>query len=169
VKTIRALEPVRAFDGMASAAPPPVWTVVLSHLGGAPAGDALADQIGWQVRTPRVLMAFIVGAGLAVACRIRGRLDPSRVLLAGVALSYLFQAGTTFLQLRVGSNQLAAVLFWLLGTVAGTQWSGLVLPSALVAHGTPDEVLTPASHRGGVRRRHAPRTAYRTRTPAAPI
>ena len=182
--------------------PGQVWTVVLGHLTDAPVTDVLADQIVWQVRLPRVLTAFVVGAGLAVAGtvlqavvrnpladpyvlgvssgaslaavavltlggaggtgiaatvgvsgaaflgalgtlvlvlvlgRTRSRLDPQRLLLAGVALSYLLQAATTFLQLRVSSNQLAAVLFWLLGTVAGADWAELAVPSALVVTAT---------------------------------
>jgi iron complex transport system permease protein len=182
--------------------PDQVWTVVVSHLAGGRDADVLADQIVWQVRLPRVLMAFVVGAGLAVAGavlqavvrnpladpyvlgvsagaslgavsvltlgglagtglaaavgvsgaaflgalgtlalvlllgRTGYRLDPQRLLLAGVALSYLLQAATTYLQLRVSSNQLAAVLFWLLGTVAGADWAKLALPTALVATAT---------------------------------
>ncbi|MGX6608045.1 FecCD family ABC transporter permease [Micromonosporaceae bacterium Da 78-11] len=182
--------------------PAEVWAVVSGHLTGRPPADLLADQIVWQVRTPRVLMAFVVGAGLAVAGAVlqavvrnpladpyvlgvssgaslaavavltvgglagtgfvaaigvsgaafagavvtlvlvlalgrrQGRLDPPRLLLAGVALSYLLQAGTTFLQLRVSSNQLAAVLFWLLGTVAGADWTDLALPALLVTTST---------------------------------
>ena len=182
--------------------PSQVWSVVCAHLSGAPAADVLADQIVWQVRAPRVLLAFLVGAGLAVVGAVlqavvrnpladpyvlgvssgaslaavavltlggatgvglasaigvsgaafagaivtlmlvlllgrrQGSLDPSRLLLAGVALSYLFQAGTTFLQLRVSSNQLAAVLFWLLGTVAGADWGKLLLLLVLVIGST---------------------------------
>lgn len=175
-----------------------VWSVVAAHLSGATAADALADQIVWHVRAPRVLLAFLAGASLAVAGAVlqavvrnpladpyvlgvssgaslaavfilttgattgiglgatigvsgaafagailtlaavlllgrhRGTLQPARLLLAGVALSYLLQAGTTYLQLRVSSNQLAAVLFWLLGTVAGADWDKLLLPLLLV-------------------------------------
>ncbi len=176
-----------------------VWSTVAGHLLGRPdQGSAIDDQIIWQVRAPRVLMAYVVGAGLAVAGTVLqavmrnpladpyvlgvssgasiaavavltlggvaaggflagvgvsaaafagavltlimvlllgrrdGRLDPTRLLLAGVALSYLFQAGTSYLQLRVGSNQLAQVLFWLLGTVSGADWSQLRLPALVV-------------------------------------
>ncbi len=68
--------------------------------------------------------------------RRQGRLDPHRLLLAGVAIGYLLQAGTSFLQLRVGSNQLAAVLFWLLGTVSGADWQKLRLPTVIVLAAT---------------------------------
>jgi iron complex transport system permease protein len=179
--------------------PDQVWSVVVAHLAGGRSGvpDAV-DQIVWQVRTPRVLLALVVGAGLAVAGAVlqavirnplaepyvlgvssgaslaavaaltlgdvaatgaqgrfgvpaaafggalatlavlvalgrqRGRLDPLRLLLVGVALSYLLQAGTSYLQLTSGPNQLAAVLFWLLGTVSGADWGDLGLPVALL-------------------------------------
>jgi len=45
-----------------------VWRVISAHLIGATAGlDPLSDQIIWQYRTPRVLLAALAGAGLAVA------------------------------------------------------------------------------------------------------
>jgi iron complex transport system permease protein len=47
--------------------PRAVWSVVLAHLSGGARSDVLADQIVWQVRMPRVLTAFVVEAGLAVA------------------------------------------------------------------------------------------------------
>ncbi|KPM54480.1 ABC transporter permease [Frankia sp. R43] len=179
-----------------------VWSSVLAHtaagLGGGEPRTGLHDQIIWQVRVPRVLLGFVVGAGLAVAGatlqavvrnpladpyvlgvssgaglaavaaltlggtggvgwlarlgvsgaafagglltlgavlvlgRNGGRVDPGRLLLAGVALGYLLQAATSYLQLRVSSNQLAHLLFWLLGTVSGADWQKLGLPAAVV-------------------------------------
>lgn len=45
-----------------------VWRVILRHLTGLGAmGDAVNDRIVWQLRTPRVLLALVVGAGLSVA------------------------------------------------------------------------------------------------------
>ncbi|TCJ34600.1 iron ABC transporter permease [Parafrankia sp. BMG5.11] len=181
-----------------------VWSSVLAHtvgglglgLGRGEPSARVDDQIIWQVRVPRVLLAFIVGAGLAVAGatlqavirnpladpyvlgvssgaslaavaaltlggvgwlahlgvsgaafagglltlgavlllgRRAGRIEPGRLLLAGVALGYLLQAATSYLQLRVSSNQLAHLLFWLLGTVSGADWRKLGLPAAIVA------------------------------------
>lgn len=179
-----------------------VWSSVLAHTVGPALGvdsrPGVDDEIIWQVRTPRVLLAFVVGAGLAVAGatmqavvrnpladpyvlgvssgaslgavavltlggagtagwlstlgvsgaaftgailtlgavillgRRAGHIDPTRLLLAGVALGYLLQAATSFLQLRVSSNQLAHLLFWLLGMVSGADWHKLGLPAAVV-------------------------------------
>ncbi|MEZ0167009.1 FecCD family ABC transporter permease [Kineococcus sp. LSe6-4] len=188
--------------GAVAVSPAHVVEIVRHHLtGSVPDVPAAEDQIVWAVRVPRVLLAFVTGAGLAVAgatlqavvrnpladpyvlgvsagasaaavvvlttgvgggiaggvagglgvsgaafCgglltlglvlllgRQHGRVDPTRLLLAGVALGYLFQAVTSYLQLRQGGAKLQAVLFWLLGTVASAQWSSLWLPAALVA------------------------------------
>ena len=74
-----------------------------------------------------VTLAIVLALG-----RRRGRLDPARLVLIGVAVSYLFQAGTSFLQLTASPDKLSTVLFWLLGSVAGAQWSHLALPAAAV-------------------------------------
>lgn len=45
-----------------------VWHAVLAHLTGRPTTiDPVDDRIIWEFRTPRVLLAAIVGAGLSVA------------------------------------------------------------------------------------------------------
>ena len=44
-----------------------VWTVILRHVVGDTDGlDPLHDQIVWDIRLPRVLVAAVVGAGLSV-------------------------------------------------------------------------------------------------------
>ncbi|MFF8382502.1 FecCD family ABC transporter permease [Streptomyces kanasensis] len=44
-----------------------VWSVVASHLGGAPSGlSPIRDGIVWNLRLPRTLLAAVCGAGLAV-------------------------------------------------------------------------------------------------------
>jgi iron complex transport system permease protein len=172
--------------------------IVGAHLTGRHSHAPLVDQeIIWQVRAPRVLLAFVVGASLGVAGavlqavvrnpladpyvlgissgastaavvvltvasagggwlgrlgvsgaafagamatigvvillgRSRGRLDPHRLLLAGVAVSYLLQGATSYLQLRATPDQLAGVLFWLLGSVSSADWSQLRLPALVL-------------------------------------
>ncbi len=59
----------------------------------------------------------------------QGRISPTRLILAGVAMSYLFSAITSFLTLKSGTGEAARrVLFWLLGGLSGTKWSDLTLP-----------------------------------------
>ena len=176
-----------------------VWRIVLHHVTGRGAtGDAATDQIVWTFRTPRVLLAAVVGAGLAVAGGVlqtlvanpladptvlgfssgaslgavlvitaggatlggvgvagaaflgalaagllvfslgqrSGRLAPTRLVLAGVAVGYVLLAATSFLQLRATPTELRTVMFWMLGSVAGAQWSQLPLVSVVVAAAT---------------------------------
>ncbi len=185
-------------SGVGAVAIPPaeVWEVVSSRLRGAePAVAPEIERIVWAFRVPRVLLAALVGAALALAgvclqAVVRnpladpyilgaaagasagavavlvlgsavlagvgvpvaaflgalvallitlvlgqrgGHVSPTRLILAGVAVGYVFSAVTSFLQLRAEPNQLAGVIFWLLGSVASARWSDLVAPAVAVA------------------------------------
>ncbi|WP_250213137.1 FecCD family ABC transporter permease [Acrocarpospora catenulata] len=88
----------------------------------------------------------VAGAAFAGACaslalvlllgRRHGTLTATRLVLAGVALSYLLQGATSFLQLRARPDELSGLLFWLLGSVSGVGWGDLAVPCAVVACGT---------------------------------
>jgi iron complex transport system permease protein len=170
------------------------WRVVLNHVlpGLVPqTWEAIHDQIIWNFRVPRAILAALVGAGLAlvgttlqalvrnpladpyllgvsagaslgavlvlvigsamfggaslsaaafmgalasllavyVMAQKRGRITPSRLVLAGVAVAYLFSAATNYVLLQARSGQAAqSVIFWLLGSVAGARWPQLPIP-----------------------------------------
>jgi iron complex transport system permease protein len=172
-----------------------VWRIILRHLaGGSATGDPALDQIVWSFRAPRVVLAALVGAGLAVSGVVlqavvanpladpyvlgvssgaslgavlvitlttgalgglgvssaaflgaigavvlvfllgqrAGRLAPTRLVLSGVAVGYLFLAATSYLQLRATPTELRTVMFWMLGSVAGAQWDQLRIVSTVV-------------------------------------
>lgn len=177
-----------------------VFRSIAVHLG-LPADPlpALRDAIVWDTRAPRVLLAAIVGAGLAVAGAVlqsatRNPLaDPyllgissgasvgavgvmvlgvgaglgaaaltggafiagmaafvlvlalagpdlggtARLVLAGVAVSELFSSLTS-LVIMIGSDadKTRGVLFWLLGSLAGANWTSVVVCALVVAAGT---------------------------------
>lgn len=72
------------------------------------------------------MLSFVVVFLLA---QRQGRISSTRLILAGVAVSYLFSAVTSFLTLKAGSGDAARrVLFWLLGGLSGTKWTDLILP-----------------------------------------
>jgi iron complex transport system permease protein len=52
--------------GSVPLSPIATWHVVLSHLGGRPP-ETVDDEIIWQIRVPRVLLAALVGAALSTA------------------------------------------------------------------------------------------------------
>lgn len=65
--------------------------------------------------------------------RRHGRLVSTRLVLSGVAIGYLFSAGTSYIELQIAEgNSLAGVLFWLLGTVAAASWEDLGIPTIAV-------------------------------------
>ncbi|MEU1659576.1 iron ABC transporter permease [Streptomyces griseofuscus] len=173
-----------------------VWGIVLRHVTGARTGpaDPALDQIVWNFRTPRVVLAALVGAGLAVSGAVlqtvvsnpladpivlgfsygatlgavlvitlgggvalaglgvsaaflgavaagalvfalgrrHGRMAPTRLVLAGVAVGYVFLSATSFVQLQATPTELRTVMFWMLGSVAGAQWNQLPTVAAVV-------------------------------------
>ncbi|MFP4393286.1 MAG: FecCD family ABC transporter permease [Desulfohalobiaceae bacterium] len=67
--------------------------------------------------------------------RIRGA-TPEVMVLSGVALGSLFNAGTMFLQYFADETQLAAVVFWTFGDAARAGWPEVWIMTLVVALGT---------------------------------
>ena len=179
---------------------PHVITILTYHLlPGHFAGSAIdptEDDIVWSLRLPRVLLAGVVGAALAVSGTILqalirnpladpyifgvssgasvgavavltlgpvlvvgfsfqaaafvgalitmllvyllaqqgGRLVPTRLLLAGVALGYTLQAVTSYLVLISSrpDDGVAGVLYWLAGSLSNATWGDLGLPALVL-------------------------------------
>lgn len=83
------------------------------------------------------LVAFIL---VFVLAQRDGDMSPMRLILAGVAVSYLLSAITSFLVFQADStgagSQVRSVLFWMLGGLGGARWEYLVVPAPVVAVGT---------------------------------
>ena len=84
-----------------------------------------------------VSTAAFVGAVAATALtfffgRSGSRLPPIRVVLAGVAVAYLFTSVTFYLQTVATPNEVKRALFWGLGSLAGATWRDLALPAVVV-------------------------------------
>lgn len=83
-------------------------------------------------------LAFL-GAGTAFAMTLglslrRGRpLDPLVVILAGVAVSLMFQSLTAFFLYLGDPHATRSAMGWLMGTAAGTEWSDVPLLAGGVA------------------------------------
>jgi iron complex transport system permease protein len=104
---------------------------ILGASSGASAGAALfflgflPAVVSRAVTMP---VAAVAGAWLSVAvvfavARTGPRLSTARLLLAGVAMSALMGSVTAFVTYASPEpDKLRAVLFWLLGSLAGTQW-----------------------------------------------
>lgn len=124
-----------------------IQTVVRNPLGdpyllgivpGASLGAVVVIVLGSEAAVGLSMSAAaFVGAMLAFSVtfllgRSGGRFPPSRLVLAGVAVGYLFSAATYYLQTRATPNQVQSVLFWSLGSLSGARWSDLGVPAIVI-------------------------------------
>jgi iron complex transport system permease protein len=118
---------------------------ILGISSGASAGASLfylgllPPVLGQALSMP--LAAFLGGLlaiGIVYLVAYTGtRLSVARLLLAGVAMSALMASVTSFITFSSPDpGKLRAVLFWLLGSLSGTQWGELIPPLATTAAGT---------------------------------
>lgn len=186
--------------GSVSITPLYVWQVILSKI---PIVQNFIEQdwsrsqeiIIWQIRVPRVLLAAVVGAGLAIAgaaiqalvrnsiaepyilgissgatvgataviilgafsflgifalsvsaflgsllaillvfflARVGGKISVFRLLLAGMAVSFILSAISNFiLMMAKQEGGIKAVMYWMLGSLAGAKWSNIIIPTAI--------------------------------------
>ena len=111
---------------------------------GAAVGAVLMLILGWgdTIGQSGLAAAAFIGGLLAFAAVglmawRNGRLTPSRVILAGVAVSYLFTSLSSFLILSSSEHVPSqAILYWLMGSLAGAGWDQLGLPALLAAVGS---------------------------------
>ena len=92
-------------------------------------GEYLSDAVGVS------LLAFL-GAAFAfwlVFLTARGGrgLTPLRMVLAGLAVSYIFTALTNFMVYMSQHNGAESAMFWMLGGLGGARWGRLGLPFAV--------------------------------------
>jgi iron complex transport system permease protein len=84
------------------------------------------------------LGAFLGAAGACAlvyqVARMNGHLSAARLILGGVAVGYFLSGLTSLMTLIADQRELArSALSWMLGSVAGAQWSHLGLPSLALA------------------------------------
>ena len=96
----------------------------------------LATGILAAVSVPVAAFAGALATTLTVfvLAQQRGRVTPNRLVLAGVAMSYLLSSITSYLVLRASSpgEGVTSVLSWLSGSLAAAEWGDLGLPSAVL-------------------------------------
>jgi iron complex transport system permease protein len=107
---------------------------ILGLSGGASAG-AVASLALWPGLPPGLAAAAgAAGAATVVRALARGPYDPTRLLLAGVAVgSVLASATGLMLVLAPADRLLRSATFWLFGGLGTPRWSTLVLPALLLA------------------------------------
>ncbi|MFC0623473.1 FecCD family ABC transporter permease [Kribbella deserti] len=111
---------------------------VLGASSGASLG-AVAALAGGAV-VPGVIVSGAAFSGAAVAALLvfvlaqrGGRVESLRLVLAGVALSYLFSAATSWITVTAEHGKLPGLVFFLLGSVSTATWQMLTIPAIIVA------------------------------------
>ncbi|WP_254395495.1 iron ABC transporter permease [Streptomyces sp. AC512_CC834] len=99
-------------------------------------GAGTGGLLGLGVSSAAFLGALLSFALVWAVARRGGGFSPLRLVLAGVAVGQFLSGFTSYLVLRIGDEQQTqGVLFWLLGSLGGAQWSTLALPAAAVVLG----------------------------------
>ncbi len=115
---------------------------VLGISSGASVGATLVLLLGlgqlfglYALSVAAFLGALTSFAAVFLLARGAGKIPPNRLILSGVAIAYLGTAFTSLLVFRSPDDGIRAVLFWLLGSLAGARWGSLLLPALTVAAG----------------------------------
>jgi iron complex transport system permease protein len=111
---------------------------------GAGFGAALVIVMGASLPVPEayaVPVSAFVFAGVACACvwllgGIRGA-TPETLVLAGIALMFLFQALQSLLQFLASPEALQQIVFWLFGSLQRSNWQKLAIVGATLAVAAP--------------------------------
>ncbi|GAA1943373.1 FecCD family ABC transporter permease [Kitasatospora viridis] len=99
-------------------------------------GAGVGSGVGFGVSTAAFAGALAAFALVWSVARRGGGFAPLRLVLAGVAIGQFLSGFTSFLVLRAGDDQQTrGVLFWLMGSLGGAQWSQLTVPAVVVAGG----------------------------------
>ena len=117
---------------------------LLGITSGASVGAVLAIGLGvfafagsYGVATGAFLGALLAFLAVFLMAQRGGRMTPQRLILAGVAVSYVFSGVTSFLTITSDNRLLAGqVLAWTLGSLARARWADLTLPALALLLGT---------------------------------
>jgi len=116
---------------------------ILGLSSGASTGAALVLLSGisgyylfWTVPFAAFLGALTAFSLVFFFARSGGEMSAGKLILAGIAVSYLFSAITSFLAYLASDQNLREVTHWLLGSVAAGKWSTICLPAILVPTGS---------------------------------
>lgn len=113
---------------------------ILGISSGASVGAVMVIGLGifafagvYAVSLAAFLFALLTFVIVFLLAQSNGRLSPMRLILAGVACSYLFSGLTSFITITSDNRELAqSVLTWLLGSLAGSHWIDLTLPAGVL-------------------------------------
>lgn len=105
---------------------------ILGVSGGAACGAAVATAMGGGAVPGAVAASSFAGAlaatlAVVVIARRHGRVDPSRLVLAGLVLNAFFSATILLALSLIRGSDLTAALHWMMGSLAAASWNLVLL------------------------------------------
>ena len=108
---------------------------VLGISAGATLGATLSIILGLKVMISlgAFLGAILATIAVIIIASMQGRMTTSSLILSGTVVNALFLAFSNFI-ISVGANadSVMTIKFWTMGSLAGTSWADLVLPTIVV-------------------------------------
>lgn len=106
--------------------------VALSIIAGVTIGTSISSTVS------QVIMAFIfslIPVAVILLFSFKRRTTPTKLILIGVAVSYVFSACTTLLMLAADEQSLSDVYSWNVGSLATISWDSLPIPITVTVIG----------------------------------
>jgi len=102
-------------------------------------GAALAIVLGagfvggdWMIIGNAFVFTLIASMTVYGLAKYKG-ITPETMILAGIAIMYLFQAMTSFLQYVGHAEQVQEVVFWMMGSMGRSSWEKVWIVTAVIA------------------------------------
>ncbi len=106
-------------------------------------GAALAIVMGagfaggeWLIIGNAFVFTLLASGAVYGLAKYRG-ITPETMILAGIAIMYLFSAMTSFLQYVGKAEQVQEVVFWMMGSLGRSSWEKVWIVTAVIALCTP--------------------------------
>jgi len=96
---------------------------------------SIGGSAGWAAGQMSIITGAFIGAAFSVliVLSLAGRgVQIERMLLAGVAASFMFSAGTSLVLYASDPEAAASLLFWTLGSFTRANWDNLLVPSIVI-------------------------------------
>ena len=108
---------------------------VLGISAGATFGATLSIILGFKVMIGlgSFLGALVATVAVLLIASMQGRMTTSSLILSGTVVNALFLAFSNFI-ISIGANadSVMTIKFWTMGSLAGTSWTHLTLPTIIV-------------------------------------
>lgn len=98
-------------------------------------GFSLSGQAGTYGFFLNAFVFALIPMALIIVLSPLSKSSPATLILAGVAISYLFNALNTFLMVTTDAETLSEVYRWQVGSLAGMSWSGFYIMVAITIPG----------------------------------